>query len=477
MLRDVRHTISDGLLGFATSTGDGLHVKIGVSPITADTPIVITGSMTAARIKEALGLSPLADAAMTSVQFGANRLFCVPVSASTPGSTGNVDHQGSGGGSLTVEGSPTNAFSVIVKITGQGGFNTAAFAVSIDGGYSYTDEVTVPVTGTYEITGTGLKLKFAEAEDQKPSSFLAGDTYTFQTTAPTMTNGDVLAAIEKLRNFNQEFEFVHIVGGSTLALWQAVSTAQKELMDTYHKPAFFILEAAYPEDSGDLTNWALQMEADRKKISSTDLQVVAGWGRLVMLDGQTRIANLAALASGLYAKASVQTSIGKTRTEAGFAIEKTQLLELLPAAMDNSIIELLDVAGYLTFREYDGLDYFYVYHAKMMCPNGSDYRYAEDVRPRNKIIRETRKEGLLLLGDDIDLEDVQGELEAKAKFLAVPMDRMVENQEISAYEITVPEGQEQTILEDETMRVTIRYLSRGYIREVEVDLGRAPATT
>lgn len=477
MLRDVRHTISDGLLGFATSTGDGLHVKIGVSPITADTPIVITGSMTAARIKEALGLSPLADAAMTSVQFGANRLFCVPVSASTPGSTGNVDHQGSGGGSLTVEGSPTNAFSVIVKITGQGGFNTAAFAVSIDGGYSYTDEVTVPVTGTYEITGTGLKLKFAEAEDQKPSSFLAGDTYTFQTTAPTMTNGDVLAAIEKLRNFNQEFEFVHIVGGSTLALWQAVSTAQKELMDTYHKPAFFILEAAYPEDSGDLTNWALQMEADRKKISSTDLQVVAGWGRLVMLDGQTRIANLAALASGLYAKASVQTSIGKTRTEAGFAIEKTQLLELLPAAMDNSIIELLDVAGYLTFREYDGLDYFYVYHAKMMCPNGSDYRYAEDVRPRNKIIRETRKEGLLLLGDDIDLEDVQGELEAKAKFLAVPLDRMVDNQEISAYEITVPEGQEQTILEDETMRVTIRYLSRGYIREIEVDLGRAPATT
>ena len=32
---------------------------------------------------------------------------------------------------------------------------------------------------------------------------------------------------------------------------------------------------------------------------------------------------------------------------------------------------------------------------------------------------------------------------------------------------------EETILEDETMRVKIRYVSRGYIREVEVDLGRA----
>ena len=62
MLRDVKHTVTDGLLGFATATGDGKSLKIGVSPITADTPIVITGSMTAARIKEALGLSQIGRA-------------------------------------------------------------------------------------------------------------------------------------------------------------------------------------------------------------------------------------------------------------------------------------------------------------------------------------------------------------------------------------------------------------------------------
>ena len=32
---------------------------------------------------------------------------------------------------------------------------------------------------------------------------------------------------------------------------------------------------------------------------------------------------------------------------------------------------------------------------KMMSPDGRDFRYAEDVRVKNKIIRETRKEGLL----------------------------------------------------------------------------------
>ncbi|MFR9191236.1 MAG: DUF2586 family protein [Anaerotruncus massiliensis (ex Togo et al. 2019)] len=190
------------------------------------------------------------------------------------------------------------------------------------------------------------------------------------------------------------------------------------------------------------------------------------------MDGTTQEVNLAGLACGLYAKAPVQVCIGKTRTEAGFNIPKTKLTELRPQGIEE-ITEMLDVAGFLTFREYDGLDDFYVYHTKMMSPDGSDFRYMEDVRVLNKIIRETRKEALLILQDDIDLEDVQGELETRAKFMFTPLQRMIDNKEISSAEITVPEGQEETILEDETMRVKIRYLSRGYIREIEVDLGRS----
>lgn len=244
------------------------------------------------------------------------------------------------------------------------------------------------------------------------------------------------------------------------------------------KPAFILLEAAFPQADvdGDLHDWAFQMEANRKKIKNTDIQVCAAWGKLVRLDGTTQNVNLAGLVSGRYAKAPVQVSIGKTQPEAGYGFPETQLLELIPAGYDNTIIEFLDVAGYLTFREYDGLDDLYVYHTKMMCPDGSDYRYAEDVRVRNKIVRETRKKALLFKNDDIDLTDIQGELEARAKFIATPLDRMVKNKEISSYEIIVKEGHEETFLEDETMRVKIRYLSRGYIREVEIDLGRAPIT-
>ena len=127
MLRDVRSNVTDGLLGFATATGDGLHIKIGVSPSVTEKPITILGSMGASTIKSKLGLSPLADAVMDAVQGGAARVFCIPVAASTAGTIGEVTKTGDGGGSVAVQGSPNNAYALTVRFTAQGGLNTAAF--------------------------------------------------------------------------------------------------------------------------------------------------------------------------------------------------------------------------------------------------------------------------------------------------------------------------------------------------------------
>ena len=477
MLRDVKTNVRDGLLGFSAESGDGLHIKIGVSPVETDSPMIITSDMDADKIKNRLGLSPLADAVMDSVQWGAGRIICIPVAASSEGTVGEVKKEGKGTGNLTAKGAPTNAFPVIVEITAQGGLNTAAFRVSINGGYSFSDELTVPVTGTYEIEGTGLTIEFEEVsgEEQKAGSFVVGDRFSFETTAPTAANSDILTAFEKIKNLSYAFEFIHVVGASTLPLWQAVSEAQQELLTVYHKPAFVLLEAEFPESdaSGELHDWALQMEADRRKMKNRDIQVCAAWGRMVRLDGTTQNINLAGAVAGRYAMTAVHKCIGQVSDTAGMGFSKGKLLELLPVCYDTTIIEILDVAGYLTFREYDGLTDFYVYHTKMMCPDGSDYRYAEDVRVLNKIIRETRKKALLLKNDDIDLDDIQGELEARAKFISEPLDKMVDHNEISDYETTVLPGHEESFLEDETLHIKIRYLSRGYIREVEIDLGRA----
>lgn len=140
--------------------------------------------------------------------------------------------------------------------------------------------------------------------------------------------------------------------------------------------------------------------------------------------------------------------------------------------MDDDAIDELDDLGYLTFRQYDGLSGYYVNNARMLGPEGTDFVYAEDVRVVNKIIRETRKEALLQLQSDIDLENPSADLKAKVEFIKAPLDRMVRDKEISSAEITIPDDAAESILTSGELFLTIRYVQRGIIRSIEIDVGK-----
>lgn len=71
MYGDVNVNVEDGNLGRSSSTGSGVQFKIGISNIENTTPILITGSMDAKKIKEKVGNTPLADACIDSVENGA----------------------------------------------------------------------------------------------------------------------------------------------------------------------------------------------------------------------------------------------------------------------------------------------------------------------------------------------------------------------------------------------------------------------
>lgn len=179
MLRDVRYSITDGQLQQPGQQGTGIHVKIGASPVDTAESVSITGTMSAAKIKEKLGLSPLADAVMDSVENGSAKILCLPVLASTAGTVTEVTVSEKAGGTVTVEGTPHNAFRVIVRITGKGGLNTASFRYSLNGGYSWSDDITVPTAGQYAVEDAGFTMTFST-----DSAFEVGDTFRFETTAP-----------------------------------------------------------------------------------------------------------------------------------------------------------------------------------------------------------------------------------------------------------------------------------------------------
>ena len=51
-LRDVTMAVEDGSLGNQSTTGENVHVKIGVSAVTSKTPLLITASMKPEQIKK-----------------------------------------------------------------------------------------------------------------------------------------------------------------------------------------------------------------------------------------------------------------------------------------------------------------------------------------------------------------------------------------------------------------------------------------
>lgn len=466
-MNDVTHKVTDGLLGGFAESGEGVHIKVGASYIPTKEAVVITGGRSLEYIRKQLGLSPLADAVMDSIEYGAAKIFCIPILPDVPGTiTQGSDIVSENSGSVTLIGMPSNSFRVVVQMTGKGGLNVAAFRYSLNGGYSFSDELSVPLSGKYEIPDTGLALGFQLSEGQE---YEIGDIYQWTTTAPQLTNERIIAGIHRIRNLKQEAELVHIVGSTTADTWAAIAAQQAELMTEKHKPLMFVLEAYAKNDDETMEAYLESLEQARKAVKNYELQVVVTRALYVGMDNVARDCNVAGIICGLYAKVGVHKSIGET---AAVSLSEEKILRLLPEGIIDDDIEELDRMGYLTLRQYDGLAGYYVNNARMLGPDNTDYPYAEDVRTLNKIIRETRKKALLELQSDVDLDNPEADLQAKVAFIKSALDVMIEAQEISSADIIIPDGVADKLAHTGTLSLQVRYRQRGIIRNIEIDLGK-----
>lgn len=466
MLRDVNVTVTDKLLGAGVIAGEGTHLKIGASPIVSDTPIIIRSSYSMEKIKKLIGYSPLADSVLDSIENGSDIILCLPVKASTAGIIGEVIKTSAA--TLTVSGSPINTFDIKVRITAGGGLNTAAYIYTINGGFSWSETTTMPVDGIVDLSDIcGIKLAFTTPES---AAFVVDDEFSFSTTAPTMSNADVLAAFEKIKMVNQEFEFVHVVGECDGALAAAVSVKQQQLLADKHKPLMILLEAIKPTAAQSAEDYAEALIEEYKNIKNYDVQVCAARGNYSKSDGTVREQNLASIVAGLYSKSKVQQSIGQVDT---FNISSDKLSKLTPLGIEE-FTEELDEARLLTLRSYDGLSGYYVTNAKMLSPTDSDYVYAEDVRVKNKIIREIRKSALQQMQSEVDMESDQTiirDLTIKKEFIQQPLEEMKESKVISDFTVELIDPIENMKVGNLSLRV--RYKAKGIVREINIDLGRA----
>lgn len=392
-------------------------------------------------LEDTLGQGTLVDQLLSAFANGARRVKAVrcDVTGGTAADPGTVvdDVGNTGTGTAEATGTPTNDRDFRAVCTVSGGVGTAKVKLSYDGGVSYGEELLLvetlpgPPKAAELDLGNGSKIKFTDAITVPEGSFVVNDAWTWQCSEAKPTTEKRLDAIDVIVE-DLEIWWVHVTDVSDETDWASISTLRGELL-TKHVYLDFLMEGDRPGAAETTDQWVIALQASSAGFYDYGIAVNAGWLLYVDRNGYSVIRNGAGIVSGLRAsKSKVCESIGWVR---GYPVRGA--LGLFPTDLKNSHIETLDIARYVTFRFFQGYGYR-VTNARQMATETSDYRYGETVETVFKAVRLVRTAAMPYIEA---LADEAG-LIAYQKSIESPLEMMLDDGEITGYELSIPPGQD-----------------------------------
>ncbi|MGI6542968.1 MAG: DUF2586 domain-containing protein [Limnochordia bacterium] len=457
-LKDVLVKIKDGGLALLANNPSAVHAKVGVANLAPVGQVIALSDHE--QIAEQVGTGPLADALLDSFVAGSRLIYVVAAEADVLGQVGTVARHGEGTGVMQVSGSPLNAYQVVVEILRTGGLNDAIFRFSLDGGASWSGQVTVPAEGSYAIPGTGLTLTFQHDLENPPESFRKGDTFAFSTTAPSASVESVNAAIDVLFNTNLSYDFIHVVGASDSAMWAALAARAEEAFNSF-RYIHILAEAKGPGADQTVDQWVSSLLEEAEDVASTRLSICAAFGKVSdIATGRQVVRNLAGLYAGRVSAIGVQQHPGEVALGA-----MPSVVSLAPEGINAAHISALDDARFITFRTYEGFPGHYVNDGRIMAAPTSDYQQVETRRVVDKAARQVRIAALRFHKGP----GTPGGLAAFQAALQVPLGVMQADGEIMGAQVVIPPG--QNILSTGRLKARLRITPVPIMREIEVEIG------
>lgn len=388
---DATLKIIDGQLGLLPQDTSGLQALIGTSSLGTVGQVNEFGTITA--VRTALGVGPLVEAAALVFANGAGPVICVKATSTTAGAAGSVTPVGTGTSVVTVAGATTDAYNVIVLIkTGAAAVTSGigTFVYSLDGGATYSGEISLPVAGAYVLPNTGATITFATG------TLVAGDTYAFVTTGPSYSLSDCQVALTALLADPRTWFLVHVIGtpadaSASAALFSALDTALAAAAAAY-RYTMAAMQAADTTDSNLITAFSA--------LVSTRVAVCAGFAMVTSpISGGSFKRPASWLCCARAGSVTPATDIAR--------VKDGPLLAVNSILRDEAVTPGLDVTRFTTLRTIIGLPGFYVTNGRMFSSPTSDYRYWQHRRVMDIASITVRAAQLQYLNDQIVVNGAQ----------------------------------------------------------------------
>lgn len=175
-------TRRDGGLGLSGTVADRFLYVGTCSGGTVNTLATFYNSST---LRATLGGGPVVEAAAWELDTTGRPVDVLKTAAGIVSVTGTVTKVGTGLTTPTVAGTPVDFYDVQMVVALGGALGVGRFKYTCDGGQSWSDTLTIPAGGDYEIPGTGLTVTFPAG------TYVLGDVFSFETTPATYDSDDL----------------------------------------------------------------------------------------------------------------------------------------------------------------------------------------------------------------------------------------------------------------------------------------------
>jgi hypothetical protein len=452
--------IQDGGLGIVAPSGEGQRVVVGVSSQGPVNQVLALSDLAA--VPGVLGTGPLARAVADQLAYGGGQVYAVRAQADIAGSV-SADSANPSSPAVTVTGSPLDAYEIVVRIVKEGALGTATFTYSLDGGDTTSQEIAT--AATYTLPGTGLTLNFATG------TYAAGATYRFRATAPQASVSSVQAAVRAALNTNLQYEYIQVAQPTGPAMWAALGALADEAEANF-RYIFFLTETVPPGQDPDA--WVNARLSEKASFSHKRVMIVAAWGEVVdTLTGRLEVQSLASRVGARISSQRVHVSPAWVQLGPLSGVVQVAPFVDTPfgkqSLFNNAHALALDQAGFTTVYRLIGRDGWFLVDGRTAAAPTSDYKLVQNRRVMDKATYQVRQALLDFVQWHVDPTDLKASLASLLARANTPLRLMQAAGEIARGRVVAPPGQD--ILASQTLRLQIRIVPLGYLREIVMDIG------